>query len=298
MDSTIEISIILPTYNRGPILEKALARLVAQTVDRCNYEIIVADDGSQDNTPEVVAAAALKADVRHLRFESRCGLPRIRNEAIRQAKGRYLLFTDSDVLVRPDFVEAHLKAHRQHPGAIINGVLVNIACPEEAGKPRSLWDINCNPFDTANASCSAEAVVAVGGFEENFAAYGWQDVELGYRLQKYGLKNYRCRQALAYHVRGPASIPNLDFMREKSYMRGRSGAKFYLKHPEFSVKLAVHGNPLFLLSGLGGWLENHRAGRRLLQWSQSRNGLIRDVFRELVVAYHYERGYNEERFKR
>lgn len=105
---TDRISVIVATYNRPDALNAVLRGLSVQT-DR-NFEIVIADDGSEAETGALVAAWARKISVpvRHAWHPDQgFRLAEIRNRAIRISVGAYCIFLDGDCIPRPDFVEAH-----------------------------------------------------------------------------------------------------------------------------------------------------------------------------------------------
>lgn len=92
------VSIIIPTYNREAMLQDVLTCMVNQeTNDSFNYEVLVIDDASTDNTPEVIKIIAEQASVpvRYVREEGR-GITRVLNRAIKEAHGQWLAFFDDD----------------------------------------------------------------------------------------------------------------------------------------------------------------------------------------------------------
>jgi glycosyltransferase involved in cell wall biosynthesis len=102
------ISLIVATYNRETALAAVLRAFGRQT-DR-NFEIIVADDGSEPATKRVIdlRASALHVPVKHVWHEDRgFRLAEIRNRAILQSAGDYCVFLDGDCIPRPDFIAAH-----------------------------------------------------------------------------------------------------------------------------------------------------------------------------------------------
>jgi glycosyltransferase involved in cell wall biosynthesis len=105
---TDRISVIVATYNRPDALDACLRGLSVQT-DR-NFEIVVADDGSEPETGALIAAWARKitVPVRHAWHpDDGFRLAEIRNRAIRISVGAYCVFLDGDCIPRPDFVAAH-----------------------------------------------------------------------------------------------------------------------------------------------------------------------------------------------
>lgn len=110
------VSIVLPTYNRLALLREAVDSVRAQTFG--DWELIVADDGSDDGTVEFLdALAAEDPRVVVVRLPHTANLPRIRNAAIARARGAWVAFLDSDDAWRGDKLQAHLDAHLANPPA-------------------------------------------------------------------------------------------------------------------------------------------------------------------------------------
>lgn len=110
------VSVILPTYNRLPLLRVAVDSVRAQTFG--DWELIVADDGSDDGTAEYLDALAREdTRVAVLHLPHTANLPRIRNAAIARARGEWVAYLDSDDAWRADKLAKHLDAHRANPAA-------------------------------------------------------------------------------------------------------------------------------------------------------------------------------------
>lgn len=108
LDSPGLISVIVSTYNRPDALEMSLKSLLQQA-DR-NYEILVADDGSTAETRQLIDAyrARSQVPIKHVyQPDNGFQLSRIRNKAVAESRGDYLIFVDGDCMARPDFVAAH-----------------------------------------------------------------------------------------------------------------------------------------------------------------------------------------------
>ena len=102
------ISVIVATYNREDALAQVLRSLAYQS--ERDFEVLVADDGSQTATARVVIewAARMPVPLRHVWHPDRgFRLAEIRNRAIRASTGTYCVFLDGDCIARPDFVAAH-----------------------------------------------------------------------------------------------------------------------------------------------------------------------------------------------
>jgi glycosyltransferase involved in cell wall biosynthesis len=110
MSAQIPVSVIIPTYNRAALVQEAVASVLAQTWRE--FELIVVDDGSTDDTPEALAPYASRISLR--RRESRGGVSAARNAGIAAARGEWLAFLDSDDLWLPEKLAhqmAYLSAH-------------------------------------------------------------------------------------------------------------------------------------------------------------------------------------------
>jgi len=92
------LSVIIPTYNRAPLVKEAVASVLAQTWR--DFEVLVVDDASRDGTAE--ALGAFGSWIRLLRSPSRLGVAAARNLGISAARGQWLAFLDSDDLWRPE----------------------------------------------------------------------------------------------------------------------------------------------------------------------------------------------------
>ena len=118
----LELSVILTTYQRPDHLERSLASLALQRAVAGRFEVIVADDGSEDRTHTVVRNFMRTADfplkfITHPHRGFRVSL--CRNDGVRASIGQYLLFSDSDCLFPPNHLERHLAARR--PGVVRAG---------------------------------------------------------------------------------------------------------------------------------------------------------------------------------
>ena len=109
-----QVSVIIPTYNRGWILKEAIDSVLAQ--DYKDFELIVVDDGSTDNTSEVLAPYG--NDIR-IFFQKNKGVSAARNRGITEASGQYIAFLDSDDLWLPRKLSTQINFFNQMPDALI-----------------------------------------------------------------------------------------------------------------------------------------------------------------------------------
>jgi GT2 family glycosyltransferase len=217
--SSGKLSVIIPTRNRKDVLQKALEAYCSQTAREEILEIFVVDDGSSDGTESALAQGneGSPVPIRYFRQEQR-GAAAARNIAIKEARGDLLLFTDDDVVPSPTLVEEHAKWHRRNPdpGVAVLGYIT--WHPEVHPTPFMNWLIWAGPllnlrecarrkelgfefFYTGNLSLKTEFLRKNGIFDEDFRSYGCEDLELGYRLTKKGLRLIYNAQAVGYHYK-------------------------------------------------------------------------------------------------
>ena len=172
-----EVSVIVPVYNVARYVATALESVQAQTFG--DYEIIVVDDGSSDDTAERAWRAAPHA--LHLRQENG-GPARARNTAIARARGRYLAFLDGDDLWFPEKLAVQVAYMRRHPHAGLSHHQVRHQLPDDdAGARRGApppRDRFCDLFHlrgwsirTSTVLALRSVVVEVGGFDERRELY-------------------------------------------------------------------------------------------------------------------------------
>ncbi|HEY9854671.1 MAG TPA: glycosyltransferase [Stenomitos sp.] len=271
--SDFTLSVVVTTYNRAPILEKALRALLNQDTTE-SHEIVVIDDGSTDRTPELVRG--LQADHPHLRYvpQPNQGRAVARNTGIREARGEFLCYVDSDVVVVPGFVRGHLEAHRNARRTdaarevFVQGLSVNVDDFEhltEAKVPP--FDPSRAFFDTKNVSIRRSLLEQVGGFDTGFVEYGWEDLELGTRLKQIGVGIVRSKEALGFHYHPRFTVADLPRLKRIEEERGRMAARFLQMHPTLDVRLMTQETPLHdVLNFIATWggLWNERTLRPAL----------------------------------
>ncbi|MFI5347941.1 MAG: glycosyltransferase [Elusimicrobiota bacterium] len=106
------VSVVIPTRDRAPFLERALACLVPQTLSKRRFEVLVVDDASRDETVRIARSYGRRLPLRYLRSEAR-NAGAARNWGTRRASGEIVVFLDDECLVRPGFLEAHWRAHER-----------------------------------------------------------------------------------------------------------------------------------------------------------------------------------------
>lgn len=280
LGKTVFFSIVIPTYNRLPILEKCLRALEVQHLSNENhiedYEIVLVDDGSTDGTLNWLALH--KDEFSHVRcFEqNHAGAAAARNLGVEKARGDTIIFIDSDLVVLPNFLQAHTNALIQGKeklgsdsfftyGAVIN--TCNFTNP--TAEPYKITDFSAAFFATTNVAIPKHWLVKAGLFDHSFQLYGWEDLELGVRLKNLGLKLIKCPEAVGYHWHPPFSLQQIPRLIDQEIQRGRMGVLFYQKHPTWEVKMMIQmtwfHRLLWGILSLNGLL-NERTMSPFLQW--------------------------------
>lgn len=300
-------SIVIPTYNRRPILEKCLRALEQQQLAANSkvegYEIVLVDDGSTDGTLEWLQENA--AEFPHVRSlcQNHAGPAAARNLGVEQALGDTIIFIDSDLVVTEHFLQAHVDGlmHGQQTygsdrvftyGRVIN--TCNFDNP--TAEPFKPTDFSAAYFATGNVAIARQWLETAGLFDTRFQLYGWEDLELGVRLKQLGLKLIKCPAAVGYHWHPPFALEQIPSLIEKEIQRGRMGVLFYQKHPIWEVRMMIQMTWLHqllwgILSFGGHW--NERTMAPLLQWliNQGKPQLALELARIFLNWYNVQGVY-------
>jgi len=248
---TPEFSIQISSYNRKEILKRALEEIFRQDFPPDKFEIILVDDGSTDGTGEMVKSLNPPCHLEYI-YQPNSGLATARNTGIRNARGRYILFIDDDILADPSLLNEHLKFHEKFPESVVRGWVNHVDDLENIRKPRFTWaDISTAFFWTSNVSVARDDLLRAGLFDESFKEYGWEDLEIGLRLKKLGLRSIFNKNAVVYHFKKKWNRNDMEKLCLQSEAKGRTAVIFLKKHPTWRVKLATGIHTLrFLLNDL------------------------------------------------
>ena len=266
----MNLSVIVSTYNSPRWLEKVLCGYAQQTYR--DFELIVADDGSGDDTRELINRISRDTDLNmHHVWQQDRGFRkcRILNKAILKARHDYLVFSDGDCIPRKDFLEVH--ANAAEPGRYLSGSYIKLPmhtsetiCEDDIvsgrcfestwlrqhgmGRTRkqlalsagrraarllnTLTTTRCN-FKGSNASAWKTDVLAVNGFDERMH-WGGEDREFGVRLVNNGIR--------PKHVRYDAIVLHLDHAR--SYVdpdRVKSNRELRIHNQKYGIRQTQYG---------------------------------------------------------
>lgn len=249
----MQISVIVTTHNREKILKDCLVALSNQDLPKKDFEVIVVDDGSRDDTKKIVKSFVNKDLHLSYFFQENQGQGVARNLGIDNAKGHIVVLIGDDIIVKRDFLSQHLRYHLRysaenqavlgftmwHPSLTLtpymnwltNGSSVlgrfgghQFAYEKLADKEEA----DFNFFYTSNISLK-RSLLDKYPFDPSFSGYGWEDIELGYRLHKrVGLKIFYNPKATGYHYH----VMTEDGMARRMRSVGSSAWIIHRKYPE------------------------------------------------------------------
>jgi glycosyltransferase involved in cell wall biosynthesis len=242
----IRATIQICTYNRAALLERVLEACFDQTIAEEAYEVVLVDDGSADETPSVIERALSVAGCRLVVVRQRNrGLAAARNAGIARATGERIIFIDDDVLPLPNFVEEHLRSHALRPRAIVRGGAIEVDDLDYLPPPIwSLRNYSGNFFWTTNVSVPLATIRAIGGFDESFSEYGWEDIDVGMRLRAAGVLAVFNPKALVYHYKPRTLASGVDRMIAQARAKARTAVAVVRLHPHWRTYLATGINPV------------------------------------------------------
>lgn len=301
-------SVVIPTYNRLPILEKCLRALEYQQLSNnsvvTGYEVVLVDDGSTDGTLEWLELH--KEELNHVRSHSQdhLGPAAARNLGVEKATGDTIIFIDSDLVVTETFLQAHADALVQGEKDIGNNCLFTYGAVINTGnfdnptsEPYKITDFSAAYFATGNVAIAKIWLEKAGLFDTRFQLYGWEDLELGVRLKQLGLKLIKCPEAVGYHWHPDFALEQIPRMIDQEIQRGKMGVLFYQKHPTWDVRLMIQMTWLHrILWGtlsLGGLL-NERTMAPFLQYliNQGKPRLALEIARIFLNWYNVQGVYS------
>jgi len=285
----LSVSVIIPTYNRKFILEKCLMCLGHQSFPAPDYEIIVVDDGSTDDTETMVKSLKLFPVLKYLPL-NHSGRAAARNAGINQAEGEIIIFIDSDILVGEQFVQTHAESHYQKDGIIVQGPIIPVKEPIVPVKSSKLQGYHTAYFTTSNVSIRKKYLLEAGLFDTQFQEYGWEDLELGIRLRKLGLKSRFNFGAKTYHYQPLPDYRDVKDILQKEIERGKTAFLFYRKHPTLEVKLMTQMWAPFLwldrLLNINRWMDRKDPTILLPDIKRKWGKTIARVILK-ILSYHY-----------
>ncbi|MFQ5957451.1 MAG: glycosyltransferase, partial [Candidatus Brocadiales bacterium] len=260
MQTDLSISVIVPAYNARFTIGACLESLVSQNFSG-SYEIIVVDDGSTDNTSGIVSRYK---GVKLLKQDNQ-GPASARNLGAKAAEGEIILFTDSDCVPQPDWLEEMVRPFTTDKDIV--GVKGAYRTAQKGLVPRFVQYEYENKYDllrknryidfvdTYSAGFKKEILLGAGGYDTSFPVACTEDMDLSYRLSTLGYKMVFNPGAVVYHIH-PESLRQYI---KKKYKFAYWGLFALRKTPQKikkdsynpqCMKIQVLLAPLILFSGI------------------------------------------------
>jgi len=232
----VDVSVVICTYNRAESLRETLESLVKQNVNHdLNYEIIVVDNNSKDNTRQIVEEFQARNGytVQYV-FEKNQGVAYARNSGIRNAKGEVVAYLDDDVIADPNWLRAMWKCFQETRADAVGGKILRkwsldephwyseeiggCLISQDLGPERKKWNSERQHMVTANVAFRHDVFERYGIFREELGRrgdelVGGEDRELYKRLVKEGDLVIYEPEALAYHKVEPERLTKVYFRR-------------------------------------------------------------------------------------
>lgn len=243
MDTSKKISILMGIYNCAPTLRDAIDSIIAQTYD--NWEFIICDDGSRDESHAIALEYAAKDPKRFriIQNERNMGLNHTLNKCLQLADGDYVARMDGDDLSTPDRFEKEAAFLNGHPEYAI------VSCPMTFFDENGIWGyghaieipqirdfVFHAPFH-CHAPCMIrrEAFVEVGGYTEHPWLLRYEDCDLWYKLYSRGYRGYNLQEHLylmrddqaAYNRRTLASRMRAVYVQWRGFRMVKMPLRYY-----------------------------------------------------------------------
>jgi len=224
-ETACPVSVIMPSYNDAKHLGQAIKSVLAQTYR--NFELVIINDGSTDNTEEIVAGFKDKS-IKYFRQENQ-GLAAAHNAGIKQSQGEFIIKLDCDDLMTPDFITKHLQQFEKHPEADLvycDDYLIDrndkpiriIKRAEYADRKLLIRDMFRSGFPVVPfRTCIRRSVFdKIGFFDENLPI--GEDYDMMRRFVKHGLEICHLPSALYLRRMTENSLSrNLTAQKAKSH---------------------------------------------------------------------------------
>jgi len=291
----MEISVIIPTYNRAEILKKCVNALFEQTYSPEKYEIIIIDDGSTDKTSDTINNLISGAPINIIyKKQPNKGPAAARNMGIKHASGKIVYFTGDDIIATQNLLEEHMRWHEANPQENIAVLGYVTWSPDLKISPFMYWlenggpqfcyhkitmkkEVNYRYFYTCNVSLKKKYLMENGLFDEEFQYAAFEDTELAYRLMKKGLRIFYNKKAVGYHYH-PVILKDKCKQMIKA---GKSAAILRRKIPELStnqrynllktiLRIVTFNKAIACFAGIfGNWLESRAIFNPLFNYLMS-----------------------------
>lgn len=297
----MNVSVVISTRGRPLILKKALDSLSKQTIEKDEFEVIVVED-----RPCQRVCRQTSVDLNISYYESsKEGAGPARNIGISKARFPLILFLDDDMIAKEDLLEEHVKYHKRFGSkTVVLGKIENSSEIQQntfteyliKGNLQNTYE-GINPEDadfvyfyTGNVSLPKEILLECGCFDEAFFSYGYEDLELGYRLKRKGVVTKYNEFAVGYHY----YLRDFESYINRRLFMGKASVIFFKKHPELKDKLSIHPRKLKESLILNKLTERYWR-KKIKMWEKNKDTGRLYRFYEFFLNYYYWLGIKEGR---
>lgn len=222
MTLTPLVSVVIPTYNRSLEIARCLSSLVSQTFRE--FEVLVCDDGSTDNTQEVVNTFAGSLNIKYFWLTNFGGPARPRNVGIQNANGKYIAFLDSDDWWTPEKLEKSVEALESGADLVYHDLHLSKNTKDNL-KIRISRRIHCrkllspvfddllfngNPICCSSVVVNKDIIKKVGGFSEDKNLIAAEDYDAWLRLARHTEAFLKLKDCLGYYSLGEDNLSSAD----------------------------------------------------------------------------------------
>jgi len=241
----MKASVVIPAFNAAATITLVLRAL--QNQDSRDFEVILVDDASADDTSNIAEKNAGQLDLHVIRNCANQDRAKTRNTGVKQARGDIVVLLDSDIETIPNYISTHLRLHESLPRSVGIGALrypphlakralARYYSSRGGARLKLGQPLPGKYFVSGLASFSRALFEEVGGFDERFQSYGSEDLELGLRFQTAGAKIHYLPEAVGYHHHLRPLKEVMAILRQY----GREGIPVLLeKHPAFASDLRL-----------------------------------------------------------
>lgn len=233
----MDVSVIVPVYNSQIYISKCIEALLAQTYNLENYELIVVDDGSTDRTANIIRSYPVKYI-----YQKNQGPAAARNNGVKEAGGRIVLFTDSDCVPARNWIEEMVRPFKSPDIAAVKGAYLTsqkeivarfsqVEFEERFEMLKKTESIDM--VDTYSAGFRKAIFLQMGGFDTSFPVANNEDTDLSYRMSKQGFKMVFNPDAIVHHLKHPDSIKKYARLK---FWRGYWRMVVYKRFPDKMLK--------------------------------------------------------------
>ena len=305
------IEVLVPNWNGMKVLPRSLDSLSRQTLSGCR--ITVVDNGSRDGSVEYVRGQW--PHIRLLTLSRNFGFCRAVNEGIRRSPAELIALLNNDAEAEPGWLEALYKAAQKYPqaGSFASKVLMagtgeriesvgDLLKPDACGANRGRGEVDSGQYEQEEEVFSASGAAVlyrhalferVGLFDEDFFAY-FEDIDLGFRAQRFGYACVFVPQARVYHVGKATRSKDRDWHLEREFVNStlcqiknlptrylvRNSKSICASHLRSLMGLLKEGGPRVLAASLKDLLRKTPRAlcKRTMLWRASKGRFDRLAF--------------------